>query len=285
MHHFLKLTLSAVWLFPMQSAACPDSGPDLMESSARRITVAAPLYPTFSEPDGKGVFFDIIREVYEPEGYQVVPCILPIRRSIRDLQAGTIDLYLTDWHKDYLTEAPLYQPDKLYTPAIPISTELVSAAFFKNKVDQLSETLSDSRPSDSLPTVIESIFNNDQHLIAWNKGFDYHRLFHLRESSYQTVENVEQGLKMLKAGRIRLYLNDDDNIAIALQNNDEFKGSEYRIVRLREQSLYPVFQNSDQGLMLANLYDQRMRTLIEQDRILELYRQWGYDYQPGIPED
>ncbi|GAB3093845.1 hypothetical protein G8770_02315 [Aestuariicella hydrocarbonica] len=272
LRYITKLALSAVWLLPLQPSACTDS-----TLPANHISVAAPYYPTFSEPEGKGVFFDIIREVFLPEGYQVISCILPIRRSIRDLQLGKVDLYLTDWDKSYLTESPLYQPEKLHTPRTPISTELVSATVLANSPwhDQIEV-------KNLIP---ESLLRNEQHLIAWDKGFDYQRLIGLDKSSYQIVDSVKQGLNMLKAGRIKLYLNDDDNIRIVLQGRDEFKASDFRIVPLMEQQLYPVFQNNERGLKLAELYDRRMRVLLLQNRILELYRHSGYDYQPELPSE
>ncbi|MBU3069797.1 hypothetical protein KOI40_08180 [Aestuariicella sp. G3-2] len=256
----------------MQPHACTDT-----VLPADHITVAAPFYPTFSEPEGRGVFFEIVKEVFEAEGYKIITCILPIRRSIRDLQRGKIDMYLTDWEKSYLTPAPLYQPDKLHTPNIPISTEFVSAAITANNAFYHQIQINHSIP--------HTLLNNTHQLIAWNKGFDYQYLFDLEESSYQVVDSVKQGLHMLKGGRIELYLNDDDNISIALNSQTELEASDFRIIPLIEQQLYPVFQNTERGHQLAELYDRRMEALLAQKRILELYRQVGYDYQPELPED
>ncbi len=49
---------------------------------------ADPLYvycddwPGFCQPDGRGVYLDIVRAIYQPSGYQVMPRVVPYKRAL-----------------------------------------------------------------------------------------------------------------------------------------------------------------------------------------------------------
>lgn len=266
------LTLVISGLLSFSSPSFSDA-PLLVDEQPRNnlLRVAAPLFPTITEENSKGLFFDIFREVFEADGYSISTMILPIRRNIRLLQQGEIDVYLTDWEHSYLTVEAGYRPEKLHTPAQHISKELISAIYLST--DSIE-------PPDK--NTLAELVSNKQQLIGWVKGYEYDSLFDLPPESFQTVSSSKQGLTMLLAGRLKVFLDDRDNSIVIIEQSD-FESESFDIVPLRDTPLYPVFQNSEKGLRLAQLYDSRMIELHRSGRIKQLYQKWGYDYDIYFP--
>lgn len=234
------------------------------------LSVAAPLFPTITDENSEGLFFDIFREVFEKEGYSISTMIMPFKRSIRLLEQGKIDVYLTDWEHAFLTVESGYHPEKLYTPSQPISKELISAIYLSDNVELTGQN----------PLI--KLASNTQRLIGWVKDYEYDSLFDLPPESFQTVTSSRQGLTMLQAGRLQLFLDDRDNSKVVIKQPD-YKSASFEIIPLRDNPLYPVFQNTEKGLKLADIYDSRMIELHQNGRIEELYQKWGYDYDTYFP--
>ncbi|WP_439136192.1 substrate-binding periplasmic protein [Pseudomaricurvus sp.] len=266
----LALAVSSVLYISQPTHSEIPSTSNKPSSELKEIRVSAPLYTTFTEQGGEGLFFDIFREVFEPQGYSISTTIVPIRRSIRLLQLKQVDAYLTDWHQSYLTVEAGYQPETLYTPSQPISLELISAISLVN-----------DKPSEARATLTQ-LSSNRQQLIGWVTGYEYDQLFQLPSESFQTVSSSERGLAMLKAGRLHLFLDDRDNAAAVMRQSD-IEATSFNVSPLKNNPLYPVFQNTDRGLTLGNLYDSRMIELHKSGRMAELYQQWGYNYEAHFP--
>ena len=55
---------------------------DLLARSGRSLYVYCDDWPGFCQPDGRGVYLDIVRAIYQPNGYQVMPRIVPYKRAL-----------------------------------------------------------------------------------------------------------------------------------------------------------------------------------------------------------
>lgn len=174
----LALAISGLLYFSQPTHSEPPFPNEESSSTRIEVRVAAPLFPTFTEENSQGLFFDILREVFEPEGYSISTIIVPIRRSIRLLQLGEIDVYLTDWDQSYLTVDAGYQPETLYTPSEPISLELISAISLNNHEALTSRT------------TLTQLASNKQQLIGWIKGYEYDSLFQLPTESFFLPEGA-----------------------------------------------------------------------------------------------
>lgn len=87
---------------------------------------------------------------------------------------------------------------------------------------------------------------------------------------------------MLKAGRLHLFLDDRDN-ANAVIHGTDLQPSTFNVIPLKNNPLYPVFQNTNRGQVLGNIYDSRMTQLHQSGQLAKLYQQWGYDYHIYFP--
>lgn len=268
----LTLSLAISGLLSFSPASHSETAPEINQpfASGNVLHIAAPLFPTITDENSEGLFFDIFREVFEPAGYSISTMIMPIRRSIRLLQLGKIDAYLTDWEHSYLTVESGYIPEKLYTPSQPLSKELISAIYLSDNIDLAGKD------------ALAKLASNTQQLIGWVRGYEYDSLFNLPPESFQTVTSSKQGLTMLQAGRLQLFLDDRDNSKVVIKQSD-FKSTSFDMTPLRDNPLYPVFQNTKKGLKLADIYDSRMIELHQTGRIEELYQKWGYDYDVYFP--
>ncbi|NJL58376.1 MAG: transporter substrate-binding domain-containing protein [Desulfobacteraceae bacterium] len=145
------------------------------------IHIATPEYKDQTNKDGTGLYFDIVRGVYEPEGIKMTFEIVPWKRAEKMLE---------DKQADAMVSA-IRKKERL-TPKYPMFMEYL-AAFFKK------ETVGEWKGIQSL--------NN--RTAIWMRGYDCHedeRLKGITFKKWDEIDDYETGLKLIEKGRHDFFI-------------------------------------------------------------------------------
>ena len=239
-----------------------------MAAEENKIYIVSDHWPGFSEPDGSGLYLDVMNKVFQPEGIQVSHKILPILRSIASINKGeNVDVMLADWDKSHMTQDDNYQLDKIIVPSSPIFAEFVEAAFHPESTLAWSDIQADNSKK-----------------VAWIRGYGYQESFGLSEHPIVELNDVDQGLKMLIRGHIDCYLNDRAEFDFFVKAAG-LKKIEWRRELVAMHKMYPIFHNNDRGRRFMAIFDRRMDELIQSGELFSLYQQYGFDYQQVLLDE
>lgn len=219
----------------------------------KTIYVVADHWQNYTHHDGTGVYFEILRHIYEPHGYTIKSSIMPFKRAVSKINQNTADILLAEENMQHLIDSELYSAQHLLSPKQPIDKSNVSAIFTQQS-----------------PHTWLDIKNNSAAKLAWIRGYEYNNSLQLNHTRIDRLNNTPQGLNLLLSGRIDCFLDDIEDVVTAKQlpayQHQQFK---YEIVSQR--MLYPVFYNSKRGAKLIKIYDQGMQQLIDSGMLNTIY--------------
>lgn len=251
--YFFRLVLLILCLYNV--IVCAEDEP---LSTIRLVTSE---WPGYTNKDGTGLYFDVIKAVYESEGIQIAFELLPWKRA-QALVKKTADAIIG--------ETILPEEDYLY-PEWPIDVEEVSVIFKK-------ATLAEWKGEASL----------ENKTVGWIRGYDFQMYLHAAMKILE-VDNLKSGLLMLDAGRIDFLIDYEDLIEEEVENirktdKPDFDRSQYQMESLRlGAKVYVAFVNSARGKRLVEIFNRRMAQLYESGKLDEMYKsfpQWHYDQYP-----
>jgi len=218
-------------------------------------------WPGYTNKDGTGLYFDVIKAVYEPEGIQIVFQLLPWKRA-QSLVKKTADAIVG--------ETILPEEDYLY-PEWPIDVEEVTVMFKKTAIAEWKG---------------EASLENKT--VGWIRGYDF-QMYLQTAMKIQEVDTLQSGLLMLDNGRLDVLIDYEDLIAEEVENirkteKPDFDLSKYQMESLRlGAKVYVAFVNSARGKRLVEIFNRRMAQLYESGKLDEMYKsftQWHYDQYP-----
>ncbi|GAK53370.1 hypothetical protein U14_04635 [Candidatus Moduliflexus flocculans] len=218
-------------------------------------------WPGYTNKDGTGLYFDVIKAVYEPEGIQIIFELLPWKRA-QALVKKTADAIVG--------ETILPEEDYLY-PEWPIDVEEVTVMFKKTKIAEWKG---------------ETSLENKT--VGWIRGYDFQMYLHTAMKILE-VDNLKSGLLMLDAGRIDFLIDYEDLVEEAVENirktdKSDFDRSQYQMESLRlGAKVYVAFVNSARGKRLVEIFNRRMAQLYESgvlDTMYKNFTQWRYEQYP-----
>ena len=203
-------------------------------------------WPGFCQRDGKGVYLDLVRAIYEPEGYVVKPHMVPYKRALAVVAQKGGDMAMGVYRGEV---AGVHQPD------YPDSADYVTVVMQKRWLPQWTG---------------EASLKEQE--VLWLRGWAFDKYIPVTMRWYE-IDNHTTALQLLLKGRYRYYLTDG-----ALYPKGALP-PELAQVFLRWIPTYPIFADNEKGRQLHGLWDPGMRTLIRQGKLAEIYRQNKlYDY-------
>lgn len=216
------------------------------------IRVSSEQWDYATHRDGSGLYWDIIRAVYEPAGIEVQPRIVPYARSIREV---TVTDKADAWVASYMDEieGPLY-------PEWHFDADYVGAVYNPEFTPDINgqTSLEDSE-------------------VGWMRGYAYNQYLSVNVEALQT-DNRHGGLRMVKEGRIKFFIDAQVEIDTALEETG--LGDELESATVLELPLYLGFADTDRGRELREIWDRRMPELLENGTISRLYREYEWGVWP-----
>ncbi|MBB1520491.1 substrate-binding periplasmic protein [Aquipseudomonas guryensis] len=218
------------------------------ESELTEIRLVSEHWTGHTNPDGSGLAWDILRQVFEPAGVRMNFQIVPYTRSIGLVQRGEADAWLGSY-RDEVTE-------RIFYPRWHYDSDQISALGLA------------SQPLPTLQTL-------GSYRLAWMRGYDYQNYLP-GLGKFQEVERRSGILHMLERGHADFYIDAltevEDVIRTAAQPE------RFRITELTRLPLYPGFADTARGKALAQIYDRRMAELVQSDALRPLFQHWQQPY-------
>ncbi len=228
-----------------------------------KIYAINPEWPGFYEGKGGGIIVEILKAVYEKNGYNVVLEVAPYKRA---------NIYVKKGYKDVLfglysmkRRKQLGLKVKTFSPKYPYSVEKTVAIFKKGRVPGWKG--------------IESL--KRQSVVAI-RGYDYDIVIPF-PMEYNEVNKHAQYWGMLRKGRVSFILDDYMDVQSYIKKN-KIDLTRFEIKTVLVENLYPAFTMNDRGKKLAAIYDKEMVSLISKGVISQLYKNGGYEPPDLKPE-
>ena len=212
-----------------------------------KITLASEEWNDYTNKDGSGLAWDVLRQVFEPAGITLQTRSEPYTRSVGLAQRGEVD----GWVGSYRDEAsgvlyPYWHFDSDHIYALGLATT----------------------PTPSLATL-------GNYRLAWVRGYKYEEylpnLHHFNQ-----IERRDGILPMLQHARADFYIDSFAEARYVLgQAHDP---SQFRLTPIAELPLYIGFADTERGRALMAVYDQRMAALVRSGELKPIFEHWKQPY-------
>ncbi|WP_025129359.1 ABC transporter substrate-binding protein [Pseudomonas sp. PH1b] len=213
----------------------------------QQIRIASEEWSQYTEADGEGLAWDILREVFEVQGVRVERSSMPYTRSVGLVQRGEVDAQVGA----YRDESPgvlypqwNYDTDHIYSLGLASNPELTLA------------TLGSYR-------------------LVWVRGYKYQDYLP-NVQRYNEIRRRVGILPMLLYSRADYYIDARTEIDYVLgQARDP---AQFKRTHLTELPLYLGFADTPRGRALLSLYDQRMEQLVKSGSLRPIFLRWKQPY-------
>ncbi|MDE1166728.1 MAG: transporter substrate-binding domain-containing protein [Pseudomonas sp.] len=212
-----------------------------------QIRLVSEAWLDYTNADGTGLAWDVLRKVFEPAGVKVLPLSEPYTRAVGLVQRAEADAWVGSYHDE--------TPNTVY-PRWNFDTDHIYALGLASKPRPTLETLG-------------------QYRLAWVRGYAYqHYLPHI--GSFSEVQRRTGILSMLAHDRADYYIDAQTEVATVLQKARD--PAQYRLTHIAEIPLYLGFADTANGRALLALYDQRMDSLVPSGELRAIFDHWQQPY-------
>lgn len=201
----------------------------------------------YTNADGSGVAWDVLRKVFEPAGVKVVTQSAPYSRAVGLVKRGEADA----WVGSYKDE----NDDNLY-PRWHFDMDHIYALGLAGKPVPTPE-------------------NVGQYRLAWVRGYDY-ASYLPNVHNFREVQRREGILPMLEHDRVDFYIDAQTEVDYVLGQSPN--PERFRSTHVAELPLYLAFTRSEQGKALSALFDKRMAELVRSGELKPIFERWKQPY-------
>ena len=220
----------------------------------RTIRIHTESWPGYTNSDGSGFAWDVIRAVYEPLNIGLSIKTMPYARATMHVVHGEADAWVGSY-KDEVSEA--VYPEWHY------DADRVEALFRHDR----------GQAWQGLPSL-----RNQR--VAWIRGYRMDRYFEVPVKSVPLSER-KSALRMMEAGRLDFFLDASSELDDMLADlPDGLARSTFRRQHLMNLRLYLGFAPTDRGRRLARIWDERFPRLLESGRVAEIYNEYDFVVWP-----
>jgi polar amino acid transport system substrate-binding protein len=241
----LAVAWVAVW-----SAAAPRAA----EPGPATLVVYTEAWAQYTETDGSGFAWDILRAVYKPAGITIEKNFVPFARAVRNVTDGPGDAYLA---------AYLNGSDGAIFPEMHYDADELQALFPADRADAW-------QGKRSLETGT----------VGWIIGYRLGAYMDV-DVTTELAKTRAQALRMLKHGRIDYYVDNKYEIGELLKDPPiAFDSSRYVRRDTAQIPMYVAFDDSARGRRFRDIWDRRFPKLLENGTIAEIYDTYGFGVWP-----
>lgn len=211
------------------------------------IRVVSEVWRDYSNADGSGLAWDVLRKVFEPAGVHLRIQSAPYTRSIGLVQRGEADA----WIGSYRDEV-----DNVIYPKWHYDDDHIVALGLKSK------------PTPTLDTL-------DRYRLVWMHGYGFQEyLPNVRD--YREVQRRGGILGMLDLGYADFYVDSITEVEDVLGEAEQ--PERYHVTRLTDLPLFLGFSATPRGRQLAATFDQRMEGLVASGELRPIFERWQQPY-------
>lgn len=236
----LKGVLLALLMAAAPWAAAGDSQPG-------QIRLVSEEWADYTNADGTGVAWDVMRKVFQPAGIEVVPQSAPYSRAIGLVKRGEADA----WVGSYKDESE----DNLYPR-------------WHFDVDHIYALGLASKPAPTLATI-------GDYRLAWVRGYAYGKYLP-RVREYREIQRREGILPMLEHDRVDFYVDAMTEVDYVIGQSSQ--PDRFRRTHVVELPMYLAFARSQRGEALRDVFDKRMAELVRSGELKPIFERWKQPY-------
>ncbi|MEZ4527925.1 MAG: transporter substrate-binding domain-containing protein [Desulfobacterales bacterium] len=219
------------------------------------IDIATPVWEGQTNEDGTGLFFDIIRAVYEPAGIKMQFQIMPWKRAVQEMLSGKADAVLDMYSEDIA--------ENMIAPSYPLLTEFTVAVFKKERIKEWKG--------------IQSLSGLD---LIWIRGYNYQNSRHLKgiKFNWSEIDEYDTAWRMLAKNRTDAYL-DAYTDATAYIKENKVDMNLYTMETIGGDKGYMVCGKSPKSEEFVKIYDKRILELLASGELEKIFAKWNYPFQ------
>ncbi|WP_299021073.1 ABC transporter substrate-binding protein [uncultured Photobacterium sp.] len=216
------------------------------------INLTSEAWEEATNQDGSGLYWDIMRLVYEPLGIKVKYSTMSYARSVSLVKQEKADAWLGAYIDE--VEGVLY-------PQWHFDADLVSALYKKD--DAIN-------------------WQGEQSLagknVGWIKGYDYNEYMETKFNNKE-YKSRKQAIKLLEKGRLDFFLDAKEELDEEVEKG-YFNAADFEIKPIMDLKLYLAFANNERGQQLKEVFDQRFPDLLKSGEVQKLYNKWDWESFP-----
>ena len=217
------------------------------EELPAEVRLASEAWQDYTNADGTGVGWDVLRKVFEPAGVKVRVLSAPYTRAIGLVKRGEADAWVGSYHEEH--------SDNLY-PRWNFDSDHIYALGLISK---------------PLPTPQ----NIGQFRLSWVRGYDYQNYLP-NVGYYREVQRRDGILPMLERERVDFYIDAQTEVNYVHAQSDH--PQDFRSTHVAELPLYLAFGNTPRGQALRELFDKRMDELVPSGALRPIFERWKQPY-------
>lgn len=227
------------------------AGPVLAASDApTSIKLVSEEWEGSTDADGSGLYWKIIKKVYEPAGIKMSFEMVPYMRSVQMVKQKEADA----WVGSYIDEE-----DGVLYPKWHFDADIVWAVFKKGGSFEGKESLQGKQ-------------------VGWIRGYDYDSYISVPMEKKE-LNSRESGLKMVEMGRLDYFMDAMVEIKNTLAK-PEFKNAPLAHDKVLQLNLYLAFANNARGQALMKIWDERFPKLLESGELKKLFEAHDWPTYP-----
>lgn len=239
-------------LLAMVLLLVPGVGTVMAESLPKQIHLVSEEWLDYTNADGTGVAWDVLRKVFEPAGVQVVTQSAPYSRAMGLVKRGESDAWVGSYREE--------NDDNLY-PRWHFDVDHIYALGLVGKPVPTAEDIG-------------------QYRLAWVRGYEYQDYLP-NVTSYREVQRREGILPMLEHDRVDFYIDALTEVDYVLGQAP--RPDRWRRTHVAELPLYLAFGRSAKTKALSELFDRRMQELVRSGELKPIFEHWQQPY-PFTPD-
>ena len=217
------------------------------ENLPTEVRLASEVWQGYTNADGTGVAWDVLRKVFEPAGVKVRVLSSPYTRAIGLVKRGEADAWVGSYHEE--------SADNLY-PRWHFDSDHIYALGLTSKPVPTRENLGQFR-------------------LSWVRGYDYQNYLP-GIGYYREVQRRDGILPMLERERVDFYIDAQTEVDSVHAQADHPEN--FRSTHVAELPLYLAFGNTPQGKALRELFDKRMDELVPSGALRPIFARWKQPY-------
>ncbi len=228
------------------------------EEKITTIHVVTPSWEMYTNEDGSGAYFEVVRAVYEPLGITMTYEILPWKRARDKVILEKADALLGGSNNE-----------EVLMPRFPLDFERTSVVFKKEHVKTWNG--------------VQSLQGKN---VVWLRGYDYHTdpKFAGIQCTWYEVDNYAQAWGMLRKDRVDFYMDALFDIEQYIEEH-HIDMTPYRIETAWVTNTYMGLAKSQRSEKLIEIYDRRIPELLASGELQKIFEKWELELPLFKPED
>ncbi len=218
----------------------------------KTIVFATEEWKDATHRDGSGLYWDILRTVYELGGYKIKPLIRSYKGSVTLVKEKSVDAMIGAYIDEI--EEGIY-------PENHFAVDIVTALYKKKLNFQWNG--------------LNSIIGKK---ICWIEGYFYHEYLPasvVKSLSIRRVDTRETAFRLLNLSLTDFILDAEGDLNDFLNDNPEYQANHFVKKKILEQKLYIVFSDTKKGKQLVHFFDQEFSKRLKAGTIKKLYNKYS----------